>query len=111
MKRFIKPKYQIVLQDGVLSKTSDGTIIETEAEPIIQDVASLEEASRAYKLFLYNHNLSSSEASGGIVLQDNEPVAYISYNGKIWDFENFVDRWGTGIIDNSNVLKSLGYRR
>ena len=118
MKRYIRSdtaQYKVVLQDGQLYQVDDFNsdrheIIEVHSRPIIKTVKSLEDASKAYRDFIDSKNLRASECTGGIVLNSNdEPVAYVSYNGKVEDFYEFIRRWGKGIVYNSRVLKSLGY--
>ena len=77
--------------------------------PVLKQVNSLEEASQACKAYIEKYNLGSSGFTGGIVLQDDKPVAVVSYNGRVSDFDDFIAKWGTGIVENSRVLKSLGY--
>ena len=118
MKRYIRSsstQYKVVLQDGELYRVDDfdndtHELVQVYSRPIIKTVRSLEDASRVYRDFIDSKNLRGSECTGGIVLNSNdEPVAYISYNGKINDFYEFIRRWGKGIVYNSRVLQSLGY--
>ena len=114
MKRYIRNStahtYTVVLSDGQLyrdNKSDD--LIHIKSKPILKQVNSLEEASQACREYIKEHNLGSSGFTGGIVLQNDEPVAVVSYNGRVTDFDKFIDDWGTGIVENSKVLKSLGY--
>lgn len=114
MKRYIRsntdPTYTVVLSDGQLyrdDKSND--LIHIKSKPILKQVSSLKEASQACKAYIEEHNLGGSGFTGGIVLQDDKPVAVVSYNGRVSDFDDFIAKWGTGIVENSRVLKSLGY--
>ena len=114
MKRYIRSNtastYTVVLSDGQLyrdDKSDD--LIHIKSKPVLKQVNSLEEASQACRDYIDKYNLGSSGFTGGIVLQDNKPVAVVSYNGRVSDFNDFINRWGTGIVENSRVLKSLGY--
>lgn len=114
MKRYIRSNtacsYTVVLSDGQLyrdDKSND--LIHIKSKPVLKQVSSLEEASQACKEYIEKHNLGSSGFTGGIVLQDDKPVAVVSYNGSVSNFDDFIAKWGTGIVENSRVLKSLGY--
>lgn len=114
MKRYIKSNtartYTVVLSDGELyrdNKTDD--LIHIKSKPVLKQVNSLEEASQACRAYIREHNLGSSGFTGGIVLQGDKPVAVIGYNGRVANFDDFIAEWGTGIVENSRVLKSLGY--
>jgi len=113
MKRWIKASaypYEVVLQDGEVYRDANSNLVEVKTEPIIEQVGSLQEAMQVYQDFLKEHNVPSSQDTGGLVLQNNKPVAILSYNGRHIDkFLDFIKEWGTGIVENSNVLKSIGY--
>ena len=114
MKRYIRSNtastYTVVLSDGQLyrdDKSDD--LIHVKSKPVLKEVNSLEEASQACRAYIKDHDLGSSGFTGGIVLQDSKPVAIVGYNGTIANFDDFIAEWGTGIVENSRVLKSLGY--
>lgn len=53
-------------------------------------VGSLKEASDTVSDYIKKHNLASSNWTGGQVVDDNRNfVAKVSYNGRIWDSENY----------------------
>ena len=52
-------------------------------------VSSLKEARKECSQFIDYYNLGGGNWTGGIVVNENyEFVAYISYNGRVWDNEN-----------------------
>ena len=109
-KQPIKASYDVVLRDGEIyrDKRSDDLIL-VKSKPIIVKVNTIEEAEDKVREFIEKYNLGGSQFTGGIVLENNQPVYYISYSGKAHPFDEFIDKWGKGIIYNSRVLKSLGY--
>lgn len=53
-------------------------------------VTSLKEASELCQKFIRDYDLSSSNWIGGTVLDDNLSfIARVSYNGRVWDNEEF----------------------
>ena len=110
--RDVQASYSVVLKDGDLIKKDNGdNRISYVSKPIIKLADSPESASRMIRDFIEEHNLGASTFTGGIVLDDEARPAYvISYNGKVTPFQEFIDRWGTGIITNSRVLKGLDYK-
>lgn len=112
MKRPIKASYDVVLRDGEIyrdNKSGSDDLIIINSKPIIAKASSIEEAEKLVRDFIEDYNLTGSQFTGGIVLENDQPVYYISYSGKAHPFDDFVNRWGKGIIYNSRVLKSLGY--
>lgn len=111
-KRPIKASYDVVLRDGEIyrdNKSGSDDLIIINSKPIIAKASSIEEAEKLVRDFIEDYNLTGSQFTGGIVLENDQPVYYISYSGKAQPFDDFVNRWGKGIIYNSRVLKSLGY--
>ncbi len=54
------------------------------------EVTSLKDATVLTKKFIDEFNLSSSNWAGGIVCDENfNFVAHISYNGRVWDNEDW----------------------
>lgn len=54
------------------------------------EVNSLKDAANLTQKFIKEYRLGSSNWTGGIVLNyDMEFVAHISYNGRIWDSEDW----------------------
>ena len=58
--------------------------------PRLVKVGSLNEASRALRQFVEEHDLGGGECRDGEVFDDStgERVAMVSYNGKLWTPEN-----------------------
>ena len=58
--------------------------------PSLAKVGSLEEAPRACRRFIEDHDLGSGNCHDGEVLDDatGERVAMVSYNGRLWTPEN-----------------------
>lgn len=61
-------------------------------ERVYFQVSNLAEASEACQRYIAHFNLGSSNWTGGRVINDNSDfVAQISYNGRLWDSEEFAD--------------------
>lgn len=59
-------------------------------ENVYFQVSNLAEAREVCQRYIAHFNLGSSNWTGGRVINDNsEFVANISYNGRIWDSEEF----------------------
>lgn len=50
-----------------------------------KEVSSLEEASKVCREYIAEHELGGGNWSGGFVFDGKEQIAYISYNGRIWE--------------------------
>jgi len=48
------------------------------------EVNSFKEASDVCKKFIDDNDLGSGNWSGGAVYEDKKQVAYVSYNGRVW---------------------------
>lgn len=59
-------------------------------ETVFYEVTSLEEATNVCRKYITHFNLGSGNWLGGKVIDDNNNfVARISYNGRIWDSETW----------------------
>lgn len=59
-------------------------------EAVFYEVADLKEASEVCQKYIRYFNLGSGNFSGGRVIDDNDNfVARISYNGRVWDSNEF----------------------
>jgi hypothetical protein len=47
-------------------------------------VATLDEAASACRAFIDEHDIGAGNWTGGEVQRDGEPVARVSYNGRVW---------------------------
>ena len=50
-------------------------------------VTSLRQAKDACQRFIADNDLGGGNWAGGQVYENGEPVAWISYNGRVWDTE------------------------
>ena len=57
-------------------------------------VQSLADASMAVRRFIVAHDLTMQTFTGGVVCDDLEVVARVSYNGKVWRPES----WWAGMV-------------
>lgn len=62
---------------------SDNDCVEHEAIPFV----TLNEVSAAFRKVIEANNQRAEEAGTCTIWQDNKPVAYVSYNGKVWKGE------------------------
>ncbi len=51
----------------------------------IVPVGSFDEASSICMAYIKKHNLGGGNWTGGQVTKDGKEVAYISYNGRVWE--------------------------
>lgn len=53
-------------------------------------VKSIKEASKVCKKFIKDNDLGGGNWDGGQILDDNNKIiAYVSYNGRVWESENW----------------------
>ncbi len=76
---------------------------------IIEQVATLEEASRACRRFIEEHELGGGNWAGGNVYDGGKLVASVSYNGRVWlpgneYFESRRRRMQTAIVFEGEQL-------
>jgi len=58
-------------------------------KPTSKVVLSYKEASEACRAFINEYDLGAGNWKGGQIFnQGNTQVAYVSYNGKVWDMQN-----------------------
>lgn len=67
---------------------SDFDQTESPAPSQVVEVESLQEASRVCSQYIQDYQLGGGNWTGGQVIQDEQEVAYISYNGRIWETRN-----------------------
>lgn len=48
------------------------------------EVSSFAEASRVCREYIEEHGLGGGNWTGGQIWEDGVPVAYVSYNGRVW---------------------------
>ena len=48
-------------------------------------VTSLKFAAAACRTYILNHQLGGGDWAGGDVLVDGKKIAYVSYNGRVWE--------------------------
>ena len=58
------------------------------------EVPTLEAASRAASEYRDRHMLGGGNWPRTEVFDGNVPVAVISYNGRVWDYDDYIARWG-----------------
>ncbi len=54
-------------------------------EPMRIEVANLQDASTACRLYIERNSLGGGNWTGGQVLLGDAPIASVSYNGRVWD--------------------------
>ena len=73
-----------------MSRSRQAEELEKEIEPLYLRVSSLEQARDFCQRYIDKNNLGGSNWTGGRVIDENsEFVASISYNGRIWDSEEY----------------------
>lgn len=55
---------------------------------MVIEVNDLQKASEVCGLYINKWDLGGGNWNGGQVYQDEEEIAHISYNGRIWDSKN-----------------------
>jgi hypothetical protein len=48
-------------------------------------VDSFEAASKAVRAYIERNGLGGSNFTGGVVSKKGEPIAWVSYNGRVWN--------------------------
>lgn len=48
-------------------------------------VYSFKQASEVARKFIEDNELGSSNWSGGAILQDGKQIAFVTYNGRVWE--------------------------
>lgn len=73
-----------------MSRSQQAEEIHKEMKAVYLRVSSLAEASDFCRRHIEKYNLGSSNWTGGRVINDNaEFVACVSYNGRVWDSEEY----------------------
>lgn len=57
------------------------------SDEICAEVSTLKEASEKCQEYIAKWDLRSGNWNGGQVFEGPQNIAYISYNGKVWDFD------------------------
>lgn len=77
---------KVILQNGKITRNRMGYYFEASNEVIHTDVTTLDEASKAVRNFIENSGIGSGSFTGGDVYDNNnEWIAWVSYNGRVWD--------------------------
>lgn len=80
--------YTVILNANNAYRLDNGDYIITPGSKVVE-VNSLFEAKTAIRNYIRNMNIGASSYTGGEVLNsDNEVVAYVSYNGRVWNNRN-----------------------
>ena len=58
-------------------------------------VNSFKEASEAVKCFIDRNSLGGGNWSGGDIIENGEVIAYVSYNGRVWEVTEDNPKWSS----------------
>ena len=61
-------------------------------------ITTLNEASARYRAFIIANNLGASQAGQCLIYSENQVVAHVSYNGRVWEGEH----WHPGQVELFN---------
>lgn len=51
----------------------------------LREVSSFKEASELCRKFIEDNDLGSGNWSGGAITENRKQIAYVSYNGRVWE--------------------------
>lgn len=80
--------------------------------PEVAFVADFKEASSTCRDYIMSNDLGGGNWTGGIVAnEDGEPVAYISYNGRVWSPGEYAESHGHPLELSSRLMRISGLGR